>query len=582
MNPFKKYRIDYLLFGSFAGTIAILLILVTWISYSSSTKELINTTSFYQQQLLNEFSKKISAQLLIIEQKALIASRDDKVLDYISDQSGSAEQLSQKYVNVQYNMAQIKYSTPIIQSVHLYVDNPVEQDPKATVYFIPKEDLFKESWYTQIENANTDSMWIGEHQIRGMGGEIPVISYMLKITDQPKNTEAFLLINVRTALIKDYMGANRFLVNADGYPLTVTGDTALLSKAVPYIQQMKGEAGFFQKLEQDGLIVWSKFFYTDIYLIEVTPWQLITKGSVDMALTLLIVGAAALIFALFVTLALSRNFTKPIYLLLKIMNSFSLNFNTKALPYDYENEFGLLFRGYRLQVERIESLYKSLEIQYEQRREAEIQTLQALINPHFLYNTLDQVNWIAIEEGQLKMSKILSLMGKMFRIVLSKGEGMITIRDELTHIQCYLDIQRIRWENRLTYEIAIDPELYPLYIPKLTLQPFVENAVIHGFHERPSGHLTISLLREQDDVLIHIKDDGIGLHAGWNEADRNSMGGYGIRNVKERLDAYFGQPYGIQMNNRSAGGTHVLVQLPALYEKTLIKRGEHFVEDSHY
>ncbi len=136
------------------------------------------------------------------------------------------------------------------------------------------------------------------------------------------------------------------------------------------------------------------------------------------------------------------------------------------LPEDYRNEFGVLFSGYRKLIDRIQQLYVSLEDQYKRQRSAEIKALQAMINPHFLYNTLDQLNWMAIEAGQDRMSRILELMGTMFRIGLSNGESLITLREELLHTECYLKIQQLRWEEGLTVEIDVPEQLQHFFYPQ--------------------------------------------------------------------------------------------------------------------
>lgn len=208
----------------------------------------------------------------------------------------------------------------------------------------------------------------------------------------------------------------------------------------------------------------------------------------------------------------------------------------------------------------------SLAERYEQQRKAEIEALQANINPHFLYNTLDQLNWMAIAEGQDKMSRILELMGRMFRIGLSHGESFITIGEELTHVGCYLEIQQLRWEDGLEYEVHVSQELQKLFIPKMTLQPFVENSMIHGFNSRQSGKIVIQVTEEGERIRIVIEDDGIGLSHNHDKGNNRRKGGYGIRNVRERFSAYFGEDFDIALADGEHGGTVVSIVFPRLEE----------------
>ncbi|MNW49404.1 Sensor histidine kinase YehU [compost metagenome] len=248
------------------------------------------------------------------------------------------------------------------------------------------------------------------------------------------------------------------------------------------------------------------------------------------------------------------------------------------LPDDYENEFGYLFDGYRKQMEQIEELYRSLQRRYEQQRKAEIEALQANINPHFLYNMLDQLNWMAIEAGQDELSRILELMGRMFRIGLSNGNSFITIDEELEHIHCYLEIQQLRWQagggGELDYAIDAPLSIQELFIPKLTLQPFVENAIVHGFNGRSRGKVWIKLEEQPDLLTITIEDDGAGLKQAVDRERKRRTGGYGVRNVRERIAGYFEGAYGVELSERAEGGTRVVITLPKLLEPPVPPLGE--------
>lgn len=261
----------------------------------------------------------------------------------------------------------------------------------------------------------------------------------------------------------------------------------------------------------ESLVVYSKVADSNWMLVEITPWERITSGSVKLAGVIITIGIGALLLAFLLTLWLSRQLLKPIAQLVRAMKNYDVGGKQAELAGDYTNEFGILFAGFRRLNERIQALYASLAQRYEQQRKAEIEALQANINPHFLYNTLDQLNWMAIAEGQEKMSRILELMGRMFRIGLSHGESFITIEDELTHVACYLEIQQIRWEDGLEYEVQASKEVRDLFIPKMTLQPFVENSIIHGFNARQSGRIQIKAEEEGGRVRMTITDNGSGL-----------------------------------------------------------------------
>ncbi|WP_248927834.1 cache domain-containing sensor histidine kinase [Paenibacillus hamazuiensis] len=574
LSPFKRFRIDYLLSGSFAGLFVLLLTLVSYISYSLSAKEIAANTSYYQQGLLNELNKQVVIQMRAIEQVSLSISRNTAVQDYLR-LSGDYYEKTKAQNDLSKDLSEIINSTPSIQSIRLYTTNPSFSDPKGSVSFVPNTLLYSEPWYGIVEKS--DFAWIGERTVETPTGTQSVVTFARKVYSGTLDNLGLLLINVKAktihAIVSEEMGGpQRYLLDSGGRPLIHTqppeerfdlsGLADGMQSPTGYVRYRTDKGDFTGK--HDYLIVWAKSFNDGWLLLELTPWQHVTEGSLKLAVTLFSIGLGTVLVALFFTFYLSKSFMKPISILLQAMGRFSLDARPPELPNDYRNEFGVLFHGYRRLTGRIEELYRSLEEQHIRQRKAEIQALQAMINPHFLYNTLDQLNWMAIDAGQERMSQVLELMGRMFRIGLSNGDSLITIGQELTHTECYLQIQQLRRGEGLTYSIQADDSIKDLYIPKLTLQPFVENAVLHGFHGRSRGHIDIAAEDRGEALIFTIEDDGAGLAPGWDAAPRRKTGGYGIRNVRKRLDAYFGAPYGISIEPRSPEGTRIVIRIPKL------------------
>lgn len=569
LKLFKKVRIDRLFFSSFAVFITALLLIFTWISYSITSRELADNTSFYQQDLLGELNKQLDIQLRSIEQMSLAASRNIDTIGFDPLEKDLFERQRRKkdLLNM---LANITYSTTMVQSIYLYTDTPELTDSQAPVRFFDIREVKDESWYPEIQN--NDFTWIADHMLQTNTGPQHFIGFARKVYNNSGKYYGLLVLNVKASAIEQLVrgeteGRNRILLDAGGKTISSIGNPVLSESELNSIRADNHKSGSTRlpaaEGREDALLVWNKT-HSDWMLIEATPWRSIVNGSVRLAFILITVGLSAIFIASFITLFLSRQFTKPIRLLLNIMGRVPASSGIPYLPTDYTNEFGNLFNGYRRQMERIEELLESLKAQHKRQREAEIQALQAMINPHFLYNTLDQLNWLAIESGQEKISEILSLMGKMFRIGLSNGETLIPVADEIMHMDCYLQIQKVRWGERLSYTIEVDEEIKSLLIPRLTLQPFVENAIIHGFHGRRSGHIVISASMGDNAVQYRIEDNGVGLRDDWNARKKRKTGGYGIRNVKDRIAAFWGAPYGVELQNREEEGTRVTIVLPIM------------------
>ena len=208
-----------------------------------------------------------------------------------------------------------------------------------------------------------------------------------------------------------------------------------------------------------------------------------------------------------------------------------------------------------------------------QLRKAEFELLQAQINPHFLYNTLDAIVWSAEAGNQKQVVKMVGSLSDFFRTSLNKGKEIVTIKEELQHVRSYLEIQQIRYQDILTYEIDAEDEIGGYKIPKITVQPIVENALYHGIkNKRGGGKITVNGKSDGDDIVITVHDDGMGMdidrlqqvQQSLVSGDENEKAIYGLYNVNERIRLEFGEEYGIKIESIHGIGTTVTVRLPKI------------------
>lgn len=574
MNPFRMFRIDYVFFFSFAAFIALLITIMMIVSYRFSANEQADSASMYQQAVLQQLNKQLTDQMSAVEQTSLAVAINSPLVNYLTMKGDYyARKTARDELNRDY-LAPMLNSSRSMFSFQIYMSNPLQVDPNANIQYLPLAYASRESWYPAVDKA--DFVWIGQREVGSPQGKQQVISFIRKITTPDGVNRGILIINVRVKFLQDILtednsSASRLLLDSGGRMIMHTRIAPPPGEIDAILKEVSGDAGHAHQLleaagslpEKNMLTVWSRTAPGSWMLVELTPWKDITGGSVRLAWTMAVIGAAAILLSVFFTLFLSRNFTVPIRKLVQLMQAFNPGKKGLPLPTEYRNEFGSLFSGYRKLTERIETLYQSLEQQYKAQREAEIKALQAMINPHFLYNTLDQLNWMALEAGQEEISRVLELMGQMFRIGLSGGESLIPMQDELLHVECYLKIQQFKRGQGLDWEIDCPEDLRQLLIPKLTLQPFVENAIVHGFHGRSHGRIVLNAVQEDRGIRIRIRDDGVGLRDDWKTRRRHPTGGYGIRNVTERIQVFFGPPFGVSLRNRTGGsGTEAEIYLP--------------------
>lgn len=230
-----------------------------------------------------------------------------------------------------------------------------------------------------------------------------------------------------------------------------------------------------------------------------------------------------------------------------------------------QDEIGVLIRSFRKMLGEIKKLisevYQSRIIQ----QNLEMKALQAQINPHFLYNTLSVINWKAISAGEDEISKVTLALSDYYRTTLNKGESIISIRGELTNIQSYLEIQLVMHDYEFQVEYQVDPFLETYQMPKLILQPLVENAINHGLDVKEEGEkkLLIACRDEGDEILWVVEDNGVGMdETNINNLVKTQTTGYGVKNVNDRLVVLYGERYGLQITSKLGVGTKVEVRIP--------------------
>ena len=205
-------------------------------------------------------------------------------------------------------------------------------------------------------------------------------------------------------------------------------------------------------------------------------------------------------------------------------------------------------------------------------RKTELKALQAQINPHFLYNTLDSIQWMCEQGKTADAAKMVSALAKLFRISISRGRELITIGDEMRHAESYLIIQSFRYRDQFSYRFDVDPELTEFLCNKITVQPFIENAIYHGLDRTvDDGEITVSVKSAGDDILITVRDNGIGMTKEQCDAilnneqnSKSGIGGIGVKNVNDRLKIYFGEKYGITIESELDEGTAVKILIPKI------------------
>jgi len=307
-------------------------------------------------------------------------------------------------------------------------------------------------------------------------------------------------------------------------------------------------------------------------LVSIKPWEIIASDIVNIRnITLIVVGFAIFIAGLFNLFYLKRISLFIQELLIRMKQVESGMLSKRMGTYKFK-ELKNISLGFNNMIMMIQKLMDDIEIEQERKREAHFKVLQQQINPHFLYNTLESINALASLNGQKDISKMTINLGKLLRISINGGYE-VQVKDEIRHVISYLEIQKVRYDNRFSFEVDIDEELNHYPVLKLILQPLVENILIHAFSNQYSqiGLIKIKGTVSKDQGEFWIEDNGKGIEKNtlielnkWKlEDNKNGKdNGHGIRNVEERLGLFYGEKYGLTICSTENVGTIIKISFP--------------------
>lgn len=407
-----------------------------------------------------------------------------------------------------------------------------------------------------------------------------VVSISTRIR-QADGTERIVVLDSRFSQIASYV--DTVGVGSHGYCFIMDQDGTIIY----HPQQQLIFAGLKEENTQkmtahsDGSYEENGLIYT-IRTRKGSSWRIVAVSFVDELIEdrlkdclLLLAGLLLLVLAATIvsSVVLSRYISRPIHSLNKAMGEFEAN----AEGFSYEPVYGSLevtslSNAFGHLVIRIQELMNQVRNEEIVLRKTELRALQAQINPHFLYNTLDSIAWMC-EEGRTKDAvEMVNALARLFRISISKGHELIPVEKEVEHAKSYLQIQKFRYKNQFQYSFEVQESCLGYYCNKITLQPIIENAIYHGLNRMiDEGFIEIRIFEDGDDVVFTVEDNGVGMTKEQCESIlhkevKGQTGGIGIKNVNDRVKIYFGEQYGMKIESELDEGTKVSIRMPKLKE----------------
>ncbi|HEY4390530.1 MAG TPA: sensor histidine kinase [Paenibacillus sp.] len=473
------------------------------------------------------------------------------------------------------------------------------------MYARTSRNLTEENWYQEAVKTKGIFKLVGHPVKRNVTSHAnykdeEVVSFVRAVLDpETQSVQGVVLIDFKARLIAEVVRDVR--LGKSGYLIVIDdkGD-ALYAPKNSIVDQLDREriltdnAGdFTEKIDGKPMqILFQKSSFTGWTTVGVFPMQERIQGINEINLYIVSFVFLVSLLGIAASYYLSYSISRPIIQLSSFMHkvengNMSIRYNGKR-----RDEIGMLGNSFNQMLAQIKRLLRQVNEEQRLKREAELRSLQAHIQPHFLYNTLDTIQWLARKDGAYEATEVVESLSRLFRIGLSRGKEIIPLADEFEHIRSYLMIQKTRYKDKLNYSIDIDPDLMNLFVIKLILQPVVENAIYHGIKERRgSGFISIRASADKDIVVITIEDDGNGMtedklkllrtqldqvgKADYTqptpqergEEESGPLKSYGLRNVQERIRLSYGEPYGISIDSQWKKGTIVTIRHPIMHRE---------------
>lgn len=422
------------------------------------------------------------------------------------------------------------------------------------------------------------------HVVSVLDNEYPWVVTITESAEETFSNAAKIAIDVQFSRIADYI--DEVGIGQHGYCFIMDAD----GNIIYHPQQQLIYAGLKTENSEllnlpDGSHISDGVIYT-IKTLDNSNWKIIGVTFLDETVnsrvnTMIIVSV--LIFLLVVLLSFlsgrlfSRLFTKPVKKLSSAMRAFEDN----AAGFVYEPVLGAievnsLSDSFEHLVKRIQQLMEEVKNEETTLRKTELKALQAQINPHFLYNTLDSISWMCEEGKNEEAVTMVNSLAKLFRISISRGQEIIPIDKEVQHAECYLQIQKYRYTNQFDYELDIQESCKDYLCNKITLQPMIENALYHGLNMIDEGHIIIRIFEDGGDVIMEVEDNGVGMTQEQIDnlfvSDITDKRGIGVKNVNDRIKIYFGERYGITIKSELDVGTVVSIRIPKITEDMRLEK----------
>ncbi len=589
MRRASRSRIQTTIALAFGAIVFATALMMALLSYSFTEEAVQRTSRDYTEQLIGQVQTNIDSYITHMQNIAEVVQLNEQVQVYLAQREQlSAEQRALYRARITSFLNSISRTREDISLILIVGDQGEVLTHDAEITLNPVVDLTNQGWYRAARQNSGQAVVSSSHVQNVVEGEYRWVITLSRTINDPLGGAEYgvMLVDLNFSVINELVsriGLGKkgylFIVDPQGrivyHPRQELIYSNLEHEYIDLVLQRSGSS--FEIGDQRGRRIYS------VSSSRNTGWRIVgVNYAAEMVrnrdtISRYYVYAALLcvMVALVVSLVVSHRLSRPILRLRGSMQAVERgDFNISA-DVSSRNEIGDLARDFNIMIAQIKDLMRRNAEEQELKRKNELLALQNQITPHFLYNTLDSVIWMAEGRQHANVVKTVSALARMLRLSVSRGSELIIIRDEIEHIRNYLTIQKIRYRDMLDFSIDVDASIMHLRTPKVILQPLVENAIYHGIKNKEAGgRVTVSGTLSGGQVVLAVADDGVGLGHNPLYADsrarqkhtliNGSRSRVGVRNVHERIQLYFGTQYGLSFHSNNGSGTLVEVRLPVV------------------
>ncbi len=588
--------IKWKLFISYVILSVLPISVISVVLYSQANKTIENKIAVYSRQIIYQTVGKLDGKLESVQDLSLQIVADagfQERLERVRKQTDS-ELAAREMKDVERELDRIIGSRSDVVGAEIVLSGS-DRVMSSGEYLVSPRELGNDAAYSKLMSQSGAYAWKGAVNYASSQVLYPNISILLR---KIKSLHSGEDIGVLVMGIKEFALADTYSyidLGPTGFVFVVDSDRRLVSHLdksklnrvsdYPFIPRIVrssvDESRTFPAYLDDRkvLVSYGVSELADWYMVSVVPYDYLTEDIGQIRTVSVRLGLVLLLISVFVSFYISSAISRPAEVLVRAMRRVESGDLSVNVSLRTGNEIGMLGGHFNHMVRRMNELIKRVYESELVKKEAEVKALQSQINPHFLYNTLSIIDSMASIKKEKEISEIAQRLSDIFRYSIS-GNDVSTIREEINQVERYLYIQKIRYKDKISETIEVDPETEKGLITKLLLQPIVENAIVHGIcKSRTPGRLTIKVyLSSEETLTIEVADDGAGMsperlkevQARLREADRHSLsveprdGNIGIANVHMRIRHTFGEEYGLEIDSEPGKGTRVVMKIPML------------------